>query len=174
MKSKTILLIAASATMLLFPLCNPQATALDIQPGYNSQYTQTYTYNATNSGAPQYNGKVQNSGSTPYTVRPVAPRQPFVAQQTVAPRGTYQATLPNSTANRQIKPSSKRKLRRKTVKSARVHRANQWQQRPVARQYPPAYAAQPRPAVRRGYNQWPQTGYYSNPYQARTRVLGYS
>ncbi len=181
MKSKMICLITASATMLFFPLYNPQANAFDSQSGYNRLYTQTYMYNATNPGGPQYNGRVQYGSPAPYTSGPVTPRQPIVAQQNVAPQGVYHTTLPSSPANRHIGPSSKRKVTRKPIKSARAaganrvsraYRANQWQQRPVARTYPPAYAAQPRPAVRQGYNQWPQAGYYTNPDQARTQYWG--
>ena len=178
MKTKVVWFIAAFVTAPLFPLCYGQANQVDNRLGYNPGNTQTYTYGVTNSGQPQHNGTVQYGAPGAYTSGSAPARQPGVAQQSVQPRVAYQQTIPQAQVNQQLRPLSKAASKQKPVRSARATNtsrliaaqpANQKQQVPVARQYQPNYPAQPRPVVRQGYYQQPQTGYYSNPYQAQTQ-----
>lgn len=171
MITKILCFITASIMCLLFSESNVHASFLDYLMGYHPEINQDYTYNATNSGQPQYPGAVQYQPPA-YTAVPSTPHQAVVGPQPVPARAAYQQPPTQNRSTPPGRPTVKAASTKKAVQSAAARRSlpsagtqmsNQPKPGPAPRSYQQNFPAQPRPMVQ----QAPAASYYGNPYQPR-------
>lgn len=172
MNSKVVPIVVAFILAYLLPIACEAAGFLDELRGYNSGYPQANA-NVTNSGQPQYPAAARY-GTPAHTARPIPQQQPIVGQLPVPPRVAYQQPPAQNRVNPPQAPSSKAVSKKKPANNAAANVArrsvpalppNQPQQ--VARSHQPGYPAQPRTLLPQGYGQTPPASYYANPYQTR-------